>query len=214
MTAPSFAAAPVVAVTCGSLWRWASAVRYLAALVLLALGGTAQAQSGSDCAGSPPDAVTTLPSPLSSWGQVVCTPYGHIITNQEGWIWSNPGSYSPVMIPAQMVQTNPEPLGNSSYFTRISFTPVEGKEYATAHEAINKGFDEEEMMPKGYRLDVTSVSGKSLKLYFFEAGDSIWGIWCREDCDTGSRFMLLNMQKKPNKALQGGGPRPAGSARP
>ncbi|HUS24350.1 MAG TPA: hypothetical protein VM369_05330, partial [Candidatus Binatia bacterium] len=105
--------------------------------------GTAQAQPSGDCAGSPAEAVTKLPAPLSDWGQVMCTPYGHIITNRQGWIWTQPGSYAPVMIPAQMVRQNPEPLGNKMYFTQISFGRVEGKEFEDAYAAFVKNFENE-----------------------------------------------------------------------
>ena len=169
---------------------------------------SAHAQPADDCAGSPAEAVTKLPAPLSNWGQVMCTPYGHIITNLDGWVWTQPGAYAPVMIPTQMLRKNPEPLGNKAYFTQIAFTRVEGKEFETAYSAFIKGFDDGGEKTTGYRLDVTSVSGKTLKLYFFESGDSIWGIWCAKECDPMSRFILLNMNKKPNKALQPDVPRP------
>jgi hypothetical protein len=115
------------------------------------------AQPAGHCAGSPPEAVIKLPAPLDSWGQVMCTPYGHIITNLEGWIWTRPGGYSPVMIPSQMVRDNPAPLGNKYYFTQISFTRVEGKEFDEAYATFIKGFDDEPQKPIGYRLDVKSV---------------------------------------------------------
>jgi len=188
-------------------------MRTLALLLLAAWLSPAGAQSADACAGSPAEAVTTLPAPLSSWGQVLCTPYGHIITNREGWVWTQPGAYAPVMIPAQMVRANPDQVGNKIYFTQISFTRVNDKEFEEAYAAFIKGFDDEGEKTTGYRLDAKSVSGKALKLYFFESAESIWGIWCTKQCDPASRFMLLNMNKKPNKALQSDGPRPAGEDR-
>jgi hypothetical protein len=151
----------------------------------------------ADCAGTPSAAVMKLPSPLDEWGTIVCTEYGHIISNHDGWIWSMPGAYSPVFIPSQMVRDNPEPLGNRSYFLKIEMTKVAGKEFDDAYEAVHAGFAPDAIKPIGYRLDVVSVSSRSLQLYFF-AGKSIWGIWCRDGkCDTSSRFMLLDMNHKP-----------------
>jgi hypothetical protein len=172
-------------------------MRFVALLLLAIWGSAARAQVG-DCSGTPKEAVTKLPAPLGDWGQVLCTPYGHIITNLEGWIWTQPGGYSPVMIPSQMVRNNPEPLGNKSYFTEITFTRVRGNEFTDTYKVFNEGFADDAQTTTGYRLDAKSVSGKSLKLYFFETGDSIWGIWCSKECDPTSRFMLLNM-KKPHQ---------------
>jgi len=162
-----------------------------------------------DCAGTPADAVVDLPPPLNAWGQIACTPYGHIISNKEGWIWSYPGAYAPVFVPSQMVRKNPAELGNRSYFTNIKMTKVEGAEFEEAYSAFHASFRKDEALPIGYRLDATSVSGKNLKLYFFDYGDSAWGIWCRETCDPKLSFMVLNMAKRPNKALQGNAPQAA-----
>jgi hypothetical protein len=140
----------------------------------------------------------TLPPPLSKWATLVCTPYGHIISNHDGWIWSNPGAYSPVFIPAQMVQNNPEPLGNQSYFTKIEMTKVDGDEFQSAYSTYHQGFAPDSKMPAGYRLNVTSISGKALVLYFFDYGTYAWGIWCPSGkCDPSSRFMILDMAHPP-----------------
>lgn len=162
-----------------------------------------------DCGGTPADAVVDLPSPLNDWGQVACTPYGHIISNKDGWIWSYPGGYAPVFIPSQMVRKEPKELGNKSYFTKIQMTKVDGEEFREVYSVFHAGLDPKEAIPVGYRLDVTSVSGDALKLYFFDYGNSAWGIWCRDKCDPKLRFMVLNMAKRPNKALQGDAPQAA-----
>ena len=150
-----------------------------------------------DCIGTPSEAIIDLPSPLNVWGEIACTPFGHILSNKEGWIWSYPGAYSPVFIPSQMVQSNPAELGNKSYFTSIKMTNVEGVEFEEAYSSFHSGMAKDEHLPVGYRLDTTSVSGKSLKLYFFDYGDFSWGIWCRDACDPKSSFMVMNMTKQP-----------------
>ncbi len=150
------------------------------------------------CTGTPPAAVATLPQPLSKWGAIVCTPYGHVISNQKGYIWSRPAGYSPVFIPSQMVNTDPALLGNKSYFTKIDVQKVDGDEFEAAYQAFHDGFATEKNLPNGYRLDVTSVSGRSLKLYFFDYSGHAWGIWCPGGkCDRDSRFMILDMLHKP-----------------
>jgi hypothetical protein len=176
---------------------------------LIVFGQAAFAAPTGDCAGTPKEAIVDLPSPLNDWGQVVCTPYGHIISSKDGWIWSYPGAYAPVFVPSQMVRREPKELGNKSYFTKISLTEVEGQEFQEAYSVFHAGFDSKEALPVGYRVDVTSISGESLKLYFFDYGHSAWGIWCRDTCDPKLSFMVLNMAKSPNKVLQRDAPRAA-----
>ncbi len=66
----------------------------------------------NDCEGTPPNAVMTLPAPLSKWGRVSCTPFGHILTSHEGWVWVLPDGASSVLIPSQLGVQSPRPLGN------------------------------------------------------------------------------------------------------
>lgn len=174
-------------------------MKYVTIALISLLSFILHAQPVGNCKGTPSSAVTLLPKPLSNWGQIACTPYGHIITNKKGWVWSNPGSYSPVMIPSQMVRNNPELLANKSYFTQVEMSEVLGKEAEAAISLLEKGFDKTETKPKVYRLRVVSISGKSLNLKFFDYGNSKWGMWCNKGCDPNSRFMLLNMAKRPNK---------------
>jgi len=154
--------------------------------------------SSGECEGTPPDAVTTLRPPLSEWARLTCTPFGHVIEANDGWIWSNPGAYSPVFIPAQMVRQNPSPLGNASYFTRIDFVEVTGAEARSPYDSFHVVFPREAPPQRTYRLDAVSNSGKSLRIFFLEYPDAPWGIWCPDDkCDPSSLFMLLNMRKSP-----------------
>lgn len=174
-------------------------MKFITIVVMALLSLTTHAEPAGDCNRTPKAAATSLPEPLNNWGQIVCTPYGHIITNREGWVWSNPGSYSPVMIPSQMVRSNPEPLANESYFTKIDMNEISGLEAENSIKLFEKGFDSSESKPKVYTLNVASVSGKSLGFKFFDYGDSQWGMWCNKECDPNSKFMLLNMAKGPNK---------------
>src|SRR5262245_15280073 len=52
------------------------------------------------CANTP-DAVTTLPTPLDRWAQVVCTKTGYVITGRDGWLWVEPRHNAMVIIPSQ-----------------------------------------------------------------------------------------------------------------
>ena len=77
-------------------------------------------------------------------------------------------------------------------------TELSGGEADESIQTFEKGFDTSEVKPKVYSLKVTSISGKSLSFRFYDYGDSQWGMWCNKDCDPNSRFMLLNMAKRPN----------------
>ena len=154
-----------------------------------------------ECDGTPSEAVIELPSPINEWGQIACTLYGHIISNKEGWVWSNVGGYSPVMIPSQMVRSNPKALGNAPYFTKIAFKQLHGVEAESAINVFEKGFDKSPATPNVYSMSVTSVSGKELALQFFEFENDHWGMWCKKVCNPDTKFMILNMTKKTNQGV-------------
>ncbi|WP_447527574.1 hypothetical protein [Vreelandella sp. TE19] len=176
-------------------------MNYKSLLVTIALIFSFNAEAATpqgDCTGTPDTAVIELPEPLSEWGEIVCTPYGHIISNREGWIWSEPAAYSPVFIPSQMVQTQPEPIGGASHFTKIEFLemPTTNPEAQAAITELQSGLDAEPV-EKAYRLAVTGSLNRSLVIYFINIGSTIWGIWCGSDgasCSSDSRFMVLEMR--------------------
>jgi len=171
----------------------------LSALLLVSV--SAISAQPNECSGTSEDAVMQLQPPLKYWGNIYCTPYGHIIAAKEGWIWSNPGGFSPVMIPSQMVRENPEKLGNKSYFIKIDMVALDGKEAKEAIDLFETGYDKSSNPPKPYSVIIESVSGKSLKFQFFDNGNDEggWGMWCNKKCDPSTRFMILNMSKRPNK---------------
>jgi hypothetical protein len=175
---------------------WLLAAFLTVALSLSNWGSPALAASG-ECGTPPAEAVTALPAPLSDWGTLACTPFGYVITAKEGWVWSRLGAYSPVFIPAQMVRSDPARLGSAAYFSKIELSKGQGAEFEAAQEAAFAGMDEPKIFT-GYRLDVFSYSGRSLRLYFFEDGHSRWGIWCAQDkCDRASLFLIMDMSKRP-----------------
>lgn len=160
--------------------------------------GSTRAAGDGDCTGTPPDAVMTLPAPLGKWGQISCTPFGHVLTSQKDWIWILPTVRRPVFVPSQMVDRLPQPLGNKSYFTKIEVARIRGEEFASAYETFHEGFDANELTPDGYRVDLTSVSGKKVRLYFFDYDTYAWAMECREaKCERDSRFMILDKDHMP-----------------
>ena len=152
-----------------------------------------------DCAGSPPDALTALPAPLNKWGQIMCTPYGQILASHAGWMWLMP-DLDPVLIPAQAMNGQPQKFGTTMYFTKIDIARVNGDEFDDAYKAFHDGFDDNEVKPDGYRVDLTTVEGRSIRMYFFDYDTYAWGMSCPGGkCETDTRFMILdkNMRPKP-----------------
>jgi hypothetical protein len=175
-----------------------------AAILALVVSSIAWGATG-DCSGTPDDAVMELPRPLDMWGGIVCTPYGHIVAPAEGWIWSNPGALSPVMIPSQMVRSNPKTVGNEIYFSDISIVQLSGTEAEASIAAFLEGFDQSDPVPQVLEATFVSSTGKSLVLHFYpnESVDTGgWGAWCGSEggCRTDTRFMILNMNKNPNQS--------------
>jgi hypothetical protein len=152
-----------------------------------------------DCTGSPPEAVMMLPMPLAKWAQISCTPFGHVLSSHEGWAWVWGDGSGSVFIPSQMVERGPRPLGNASYFTKIVLTKVAGDEYDEAYETFHEGLDDgKASKPDGYRVDLTSVSGRTMRLYFFDYDTYAWGMSCPENrCLQTSRFMIVDKANRP-----------------
>lgn len=180
-----------------TLGRGYSVAAFLVAILCFMTVSLPALAAPAECSRRPAEAVTVLPAPLSDWGTLICTPYGYVIAAKEGWIWSQPTDYAPVFVPAQMVRKDPAPLGSAAYFKKIDLSPARGAEFEAAKEIAFAGMDG----PKdfaGYRLDLTSYAGRSLRLYFFQDGHSRWGIWCPQDkCDRSSLFMVMDMSKPP-----------------
>jgi len=156
------------------------------------------AASLGDCAGSSPEAVMTLPPPLDKWGQVTCTPYGHVLAGRGNWTWVWPDGSGTVFIPSQLVMNNPQLLGNRSYFTRVEVMRVRGAEFDDAYETFREGMDLREVPPDGYRAELTSVSGKVMRVYFFDYDTFAWGMSCPDNnCVQDSRFLMLDKSREP-----------------
>src|SRR5215510_11538963 len=157
-----------------------------------------QAASVGDCTGSPREAVMTLPAPLSKWGEIRCTPYGHVLAATGNWTWIWPDGSGTVFIPSQLVMNNPQPLGNRSYFTHIELSRVRGAEFDEAYATFREGLDLREVPPDVYRADLTSVSGKLMRVYFFDYDTYAWGMSCPDNnCVQDSRFIMLDRTREP-----------------
>ena len=181
-----------------------ASIRLCIAIAFLAVIGTGRSEvaaqsTDTDCSGTPSAAVREVPAPLSKWARISCRPFGHVLSSRDGWLWLWEDGTGGVFLPSQMVERGPKPLGNASYFTKIGVTKVTGSEYDDAYRVFHEGLDDGgAAMPDGYRVDLTSVSGKALRLYFFDYDTYAWAISCPETiCLRDSRFMIIDKAKKP-----------------
>jgi len=184
--------------------RWLLAVSVLTIVAPLRLSVPAsavesQAAESHDCSAASPDAVIKLPMPLAKWGRVVCTPIGHVLTSSENWVWIMPDASGMVFIPSQLMDKPAEEMGdNKSYFTKIDVKKVQGDEFEKAYDTFHVGFDDKEVKPDAYRVDLVSVSGETMRLFFFDYDSYAWGMTCEEDkCDPDTRFMVLDKNHRP-----------------
>lgn len=180
-----------------------SRLAWMFGTLLYLLMGAAQAAPGGDsdddCIGAPPNAVMKLPQDLIALGaKIYCTPFGHVIAARSDWIWTQPGAYSPVLIPAQMVRENPQQIGHQAHFTQIDTGPASVEQVREVRTAFKKIFPADNLDGPTLRLDVRGYAGRSLTLIFIDTGGSPWGIWCSQgECPSDSIFMLLDRSKRP-----------------
>ena len=180
---------------------------------LMATGSVMFSPSNADesaCGVAPAEAVMTLPRPLNKWAQIVCTKSGQVITGHDGWVWIEPTRHAVVIIPSQSLKSqlqenkvdmDPADAVGQSYFTKIELTKVKGDEFDKVYEVFHSGFDAKDGKPTAYRLDLTTMAGKEIRLYMFDYFTYGWGMACSaEACDPASRFVMLNMSEDP-KAL-------------
>jgi len=147
---------------------------------------------GEECKGTPLDAVMMLPSPLRKWGQINCTPYGHALVSRDGWVWASLDDAKKVRIPSQIARGKLAEIGNASYFTSIHESQVDGDDRTNATEVLEDGLTLKGDASNVYRVDLTSISGRTVTVYFFDFGTFAAGMWCPKDgCVPESRFLIM-----------------------
>jgi len=163
-------------------------------MVLVLWADLSMAATGGLCEGASKEAVIELPEPLNQWAQIICTPYGHVISNKVGWVWEQSDGSRPViaMIPSQMVKSNPKPLGNGSYFKNISLERAGSAESQQAISKFEQSFSKQSNIANVYKSTITPANGDALAFQFFEYEDGKWGMQCDRNCTTDFRFMVSN----------------------
>jgi len=160
---------------------------------------TADVEQGHDCsAGMPAEAVSKLPMPLSKWARVICTPIGQVMMAKENWVWIMPDASGVVFVPSQVVETEPQEVGNEAYFTKVDVAQAKGAEFEQAYSTFHIGFDEKEVKPDAYRVDLTTMSGKQIRMFFFDYDTYAWGMSCPDNkCDVETRFIIFSKTMRP-----------------
>ena len=130
--------------------------------------------------------------------------YGHTLAARERWVWSFPGAFAPVHLPAQMVREKPKEVRNAAYFKKIEFASLNAQDAEDAAAKINGklGTKADSPVSSAYRLTLVNQEGGSHMILFaitkneVELGKGHWGMWCDKTCAEGSPFMLLNYEKQ------------------
>jgi hypothetical protein len=179
--------------------RWVATISILTIAAGLKLTSPANAVDNElDCSALPDGAVATLPFPLNKWGQVICTPLGQMLTSHDGWTWLMPDGSGTVLVPSQDIADPKDAVGKMAYFTKIEVTPAKGEEFEKVYGTFHIGFDDKEPKPDAYRVDMTAVSGKTIRIFFFDYDTYAWGMACEEaQCDPETRFVILDKDHRP-----------------
>ena len=118
--------------------------------------------------------------------------FGQVLMSQKNWIWVQLDGEGIVIVPSQLV-SHPV-VGEDAYFKASTSAISPGR--ITSASGPSATLDKE--TAHGYRVDVSSGSGRSTTIYFFDFPTFAAGIWCPHDvCVSESRFVIV--EKKQNK---------------
>jgi hypothetical protein len=167
----------------------------LIVLILALLIAEANAESLEiPCEGSPETAQLSVPAPANKYLHIVCTKYGHILHPTEGWFWTQPGGFSPVFYPAQMVRSDPEESGNEIFFQSIEVTDLTPELAAKKWGQMEMSFDPSDPPPqKAMEVVASTSTGSSHTIYVFEGG---WGWSCSPSCESKTVFLMISKPRQ------------------
>jgi hypothetical protein len=132
-----------------------------------------------DCKGAPATAVTRVPGSLTRWATIYCTRQGHILTTNEQFYSSVPGTRGALrgVLSAAQIDGRTGEVGHGAYFTKIEYAPLSKQ----AAQQLLTGADPEVVkLAKDkplFRLDLTADSGQSYRGVVVDpAKDPFWVI--------------------------------------
>ncbi|CCQ75648.1 hypothetical protein [Magnetospira sp. QH-2] len=193
------------------------ALRLLALLSALLIGGVAIAQQGQNsfeisCAQAPKDAVRTVPPSLATLGRVICSRLGHVLVAKQPVWWLVEQNLHRVITATDPMTTKPtDYVGHSAYFTAITDLPMDEARHRRVTQAFRALIPaRENALPDqaaGYRL--VSNDGRVTELFVLRTGVkgsdvyNLWGMTCtrltcafnKETMD-GVPFQIVHLTKK------------------
>jgi hypothetical protein len=170
-------------------------------------GASPSAAHDVACIGAPVETAMSLPSPLSKWAQIGCTPYGQALGSRDGWVWASLNDAATVAIVAG-TKDRPDDSPNLSFFTGIELQELQNDDLDAALAAFDRGLRFKNAAPKAYRAELTIATGDVATVVFFDFDTFAGGMWCPEGaCSPDSRFLIMKQERKDQitAAVQPGG---------
>jgi hypothetical protein len=148
------------------------------------------------CSDAPDGAVTEVPKLVSDIASIKCTIYGHILTGADGVLWNYPGAFAPVIIPSQMVLSEPEEVNHQFHFTAVTAMRLDKEEAISVYKGFGEGFDVPKEVPATIEIIATNQKSVSQKVYLFQLGPkTMWGYACQPTCKPEMSFMVLKFDR-------------------
>ena len=154
-----------------------------------------------DCDRLPADALTTVPSPLDAFVQVVCAAEGQRLVSAPGWRWRFPASWTArPEVPAWAPDASRQVYGRK-YFTAFEVQTLTAAEVAQAHrrlldESATYRFWFEAPPPAMRRLRVRNSHGHEMEVFFPEENtEKHWGFPCVPACRPEYAFVIERLGK-------------------
>ena len=138
-----------------------------------------------------------LTGEISNWGEVKCTKFGELITAKNGWVWSLPGGYKPIYLPAFSNEPTKELQDKYRKFKSIKFSIISNSESKTALSEFRSYFSgASDTKPSIYKLTMLKASNDKIEVYFFKSKyNEIWGFTRTPEWKPNHPFMVINREK-------------------
>lgn len=164
---------------------------------MLAVAEEKEAEFEISCQDGPEEMVMEVPELVHALASVKCTVYGQILTGADGVLWNYPRGFAPVIIPAQMVRTQPDKVNNKFHFTSVVAKKLSQSEAVEIYKGFGQGFDEmPKEAPETIEIVATNQKGVTQKVYLFQlTPESMWGFACQPTCKPEMAFMVMKFEQ-------------------
>lgn len=184
------------------------AARMTVAIALLLISSRVHAQAPEDldipCSEAPETAIVSMPPRLQDVAQVICTPYGHLITSADGQYWTYPGALAPVMLLAYLDVDEAAPVivNHARHFTRIEARDIAAADMAR-HLGAQDGLSPPPPDATIVGLEIVAVNQDNVeqRIILLNDGRSRWGYLCEPACKPKESFLALDFRKPQTPAV-------------